>query len=74
MKPISFTSHVLRPSSWAAQAHSRSTVSCQGAENERIDTLTESIEFAYETILDLLGRNEALEEKTRLFEPESARR
>jgi hypothetical protein len=41
--------------------------------NERIDTLTETVEFAYETILDLLGRIEALEEKTRLFEPEGAR-
>jgi hypothetical protein len=41
--------------------------------NERIDLHTESIEFVYETILDLLQRIEALEERTRLFEPEGAR-
>ena len=42
--------------------------------SERINTLTESVEFAYETILNLLGRIGALEERTRLFEPEGAHR
>jgi hypothetical protein len=41
-----------------------------GAADERISALSESVEFVYETILDLLGRIEALEERTRL--PEAA--